>query len=72
MVLTEGLLPDLDAFARSLVDSGVPGPRVGAVVRALSPYAATLDREGPLPTCQPVAVVAAEGPPRAIHRPAPR
>lgn len=46
VALCEGALPDLDALARKLTDGGTPRPRVGAVVRALTPFAATLQRDG--------------------------
>jgi hypothetical protein len=46
VALCEGALADLDAVARKLTDGGTPRPRVGAVVRALTPFAATLQRDG--------------------------
>jgi hypothetical protein len=44
--LTEGVIGNLDVLAKQLSASGVPNPRIGAVIRALTPYAATLDRDG--------------------------
>jgi len=44
--LVEGVVPDLDHLARRLSQSGVPNPRIGAVIRALTPFAATLGRDG--------------------------
>jgi hypothetical protein len=44
--LVEGALPNLDALAERLSKGGVPNPRIGAVVRALTPFAATLGRDG--------------------------
>lgn len=41
--LTERVLPDTDAVAAALKAEGLPRERVGAVVRALRPYAALLD-----------------------------
>jgi len=40
--LTERALPSMDAYADALKAQGVPAERIGAVVRALRPYAATL------------------------------
>jgi len=44
--LTEGVLPDTDAVAAALKNEGMDKSRVGAVVRALRPYA-DLIRSGP-------------------------
>ncbi len=64
VALCEGALVDLDALARKLIDGGTARPRVGAVVRALTPFAATLGRDGtpappledaPLPPGDPAA-----------------
>ncbi|MBL8605644.1 MAG: hypothetical protein JNK72_27185 [Myxococcales bacterium] len=55
--LCEGALADLDALAKRLRDGGLEGPRVGAVVRALTPFAATLGRAG-----SPAAPVVETGP----------
>jgi hypothetical protein len=41
--LTERVLPDTDAVATALKAEGLPRERIGAVVRALRPYAALLD-----------------------------
>lgn len=46
IALTEKLVTDLDALAALLSRAGAPGDQVGSVVRALTPYAATLDRDG--------------------------
>jgi hypothetical protein len=46
VALTEGALPDLDALARIVEATGAGRDRVGAVVRALTPYAALLGRDG--------------------------
>ena len=52
--LTEGIIPNVDALAKRLSESGVPNPRIGAVIRALTPYAATLGRDGtPSPIFRP-------------------
>ena len=40
--LTERALPSMDAYADALKAQGMPAERIGAVVRALRPYAATL------------------------------
>lgn len=53
--LCEGAIADLDALAKRLVDGGTPKERVGAVVRALTPFAATMQRDGnPPPRMQEV------------------
>lgn len=49
VALREGLATDLDAAARRLERSGLSRQRVGGVVRALTPYAATLERDGNAP-----------------------
>ncbi|MCR5884227.1 hypothetical protein LRS03_15750 [Rhizobacter sp. J219] len=41
--LTERVLPDTDAVAAALKAEGLPRERIGAIVRALRPYAALLD-----------------------------
>lgn len=46
VALREGLVSDLDAAAHRLELSGLERERVGGVVRALTPYAATLERDG--------------------------
>lgn len=59
VAMGQGALGDLDAVAKSLRSRGVEGPRVGAVIRALTPWAASLGRDAaprpelvsaPLPT----------------------
>ncbi len=44
--LTEGALANLDALAAALTAAGRERAHVGAVVRALTPYATTLGRDG--------------------------
>ncbi|HZI09923.1 MAG TPA: VWA domain-containing protein [Myxococcus sp.] len=47
VALCEGALPDLDALARHLErEGGMTRQRLGSVVRALTPFAATLGRDG--------------------------
>jgi hypothetical protein len=46
VALCEGALKDLDALAARMRDQGAEKDRVGAVVRALTPFAATLGRDG--------------------------
>lgn len=54
VALTEGLLPDVDAVARQLTGMGLERERVAAVVRAVTPYAATLAKDGvPAPRLLP-------------------
>jgi hypothetical protein len=51
--LCEGVIPDLDALAKRLRDGGTSQQRLGAVIRALTPFAATLGRDGtPRPRTQ--------------------
>jgi len=45
IALGEGLVADLDALAEVIAKAGAERDRVGAVVRALTPYAATLGRD---------------------------
>jgi hypothetical protein len=49
VALTERVVPDLDAVARVVEEAGAPKERVGSVVRALTPYAATLGKDGAPP-----------------------
>jgi hypothetical protein len=54
--LCEGLHTDLDAAARRLEKSGLKRERVAGIIRALTPFAATLGREGgPAPALDAVA-----------------
>lgn len=46
VALTEKVVADVDTLAKMLVDSGVDTTRVRAIVKALTPYAATLDKDG--------------------------
>ncbi len=46
MALCEGAVADLDALAKRLRDKGVDPKRVGAVVRAITPFAASRNRDG--------------------------
>jgi hypothetical protein len=46
VALTEKVVTDLDGVARAVADAGAPPDRVGSVVRALTPYAATLGADG--------------------------
>ncbi len=44
--LCEGVISDLDVLARRLEKNGTSRQRLGAVMRALTPFAATLGRDG--------------------------
>ena len=44
--LTEGALANIDALAKALTDAGRDRAHVGSVVRALTPYATTLGKDG--------------------------
>ena len=46
VALCEGLVTDLDQVAKRLVSEGLSRSQVGGIVRALSPFAATLDKDG--------------------------
>lgn len=59
VALNEGTVADLDALARGLGERGQPRERVGAVVRALTPWSATLGRDSvPWPTLEDASVPA--------------
>ena len=45
VAMSEGALSDLDAVAKMLTERGTERERVGAVVRALKPFAASMDRD---------------------------
>lgn len=50
VALGEGVLADLDALAAALVERGHPRDRLGAVIRALTPWAAALGKDNaPMP-----------------------
>ena len=53
--LTEGRLADTDALAQALAADGMSRERVGAVIRAVSPYASLLRSGGPQATRPQVA-----------------
>lgn len=62
IALSEKVVSDLDALAVTLERAGAPREQVGSVVRALTPYAASLGRDGaPTPPLEP-AKMGAEGP----------
>lgn len=56
VALTEGLVRDLDEFGAALRKQGLSRDQVGGIVRALSPYASALGRDGagPLPLTEAV------------------
>ncbi|MDQ3037225.1 MAG: VWA domain-containing protein [Myxococcota bacterium] len=56
VAISEGALDGIDAFARKLGERGVERQRIGAAVRALTPWAATLGKDGtPLPVLEELA-----------------
>ncbi len=60
--LCEGAVPDLDALARRLEGNGMEKKRIGAVVRALTPFFATRGRDGvPSPRTDDGAVPTGDG-----------
>lgn len=61
VAMGQGALADLDAVAARLKDGGADRQRIGAVIRALTPYAASLGRDAaPRPELEP-APLGAEG-----------
>lgn len=46
VAMAEGVVPDLDALARRMESSAAPPQIIGEVVRALAPWAASLERDG--------------------------
>jgi hypothetical protein len=61
--LSEGVLASLDALADRMRVAGVGKDRIGATVRALTPYAATLGRDGtPGPRTDNAAIPTSDGP----------
>jgi hypothetical protein len=46
VALGEGAAPDLDVLAARMTTAGVSRDRLGAIVRALTPYAASLGKDG--------------------------
>ena len=46
IALGEGVVADVDALAKVLQEAGAGKDRIGPIVRALTPYAATLGRDG--------------------------
>ena len=46
VAMNEGALSDLDAVGRMLSERGTERERIGAVLRALRPWAASIDRDG--------------------------
>ena len=49
VALCEGAVADLDMLARGLENDKLDRARIGGIVRALTPFAATLGRDGPPP-----------------------
>lgn len=61
VAMGQGSLADLDAVSRRLSENGTARDRIGAVIRALTPWAASLGRDNaPRPTLD-TAAVGAEG-----------
>jgi hypothetical protein len=68
VALGEGALADVDALAARLANGGHPRDRIGAVVRALTPWAATLGRDAaPMPELDAGASLPA-GDGESLHR----
>lgn len=62
VALREGALADIDALAQRLTAQGVDGKRIGSVVRAITPYAAVLKRDGaPAPALSDAALPKGDG-----------
>jgi hypothetical protein len=47
VALREGLVPNLDALAKRLEGTGVPRKQIASSMRALTPLAEALERNGP-------------------------
>lgn len=61
--LCEGAIADLDDLAKRLRNNGLDQQRLGAVIRALTPFAATLGRAGsPLPVMVETGLPTGDGP----------
>lgn len=57
VALGQGALKDLDAVAKRLRTAGIEAQRVGAVIRALTPWAASLGRDAaPRPRVEPAPI----------------
>jgi hypothetical protein len=68
--LCEGAIADLDALAARLRTAGLTDQRSSAVVRALTPLAAALQRDGtPRPAVQNAQLPAGQGGPSGLSRP---
>lgn len=46
VALCEGLVPDLDVLASNLRNDGLTRKQVGSIIRAISPFAATIEKDG--------------------------
>jgi hypothetical protein len=69
VALDQGFVKDLDAFARRLGDRGHDRQRIGAVVRALTPWAASRDKDGvPSPNIEDRAELPRDGEPSKLRR----
>ena len=62
VALTEHSVADLPAFAERLLELGVERVRVGALVRALAPYAASIGRAGAADPAHEAAVKPSQNP----------
>jgi len=63
VALSEGAVPDLQALAGRLKSTGVEPRRLGAIVRALTPFAATLGRDStPKPRLESVPLPSGDDP----------
>jgi hypothetical protein len=62
VALTEHAVADLPAFAERLLELGLERPRVGGLVRALAPYAASIGRAGAADPAHEAAAKSSEKP----------
>jgi hypothetical protein len=46
IALGEGIVKDVDGLAKLMLETGAPSARIAPIVRALTPFAATLGRDG--------------------------
>ena len=62
VAMTEGAITDVSELARIVADAGATPDRIGPIVRALTPYAATLGRDGvPAPRLEAADLPSGEG-----------
>jgi hypothetical protein len=62
VAMNEGAVKDLDALGKRLTEHGTERERIGAIIRAVTPWAASIDRDGlPKPKLDVLAPIPSEG-----------